>query len=164
LNFAERYAVFAVCLFLAQIYFLIQKLNRLFVASKAKFFLLLQFKGFMKIRIKKFIALFLICLIGLTGIGSTYFFESGIENRRQEAQIISYSDLIPQFDQGLEFSSTNINVPGFKVLETVFDLFNEPYDNFFTLSGYNGLKVNWFESCHRFFSIRILLYPFHYFW
>ena len=118
----------------------------------------------MKIRIKEFIAQFLIILIGLTGIGSPYFFESGIENRRQETQIISYHDLIPEFDQGLEFSSANINVPGFKVLETVFDLFNGTFGGFLSISGTNGLKVNWFESFSRFFNYPILLYPFHYFW
>jgi hypothetical protein len=141
-----------------------QKISRLFDASKAKFCPLLQFMGFMKTRINKFIALFLVILIGLTGIGSPYFFESGIENRRQETQIISYHDLIPEFDQGLEFSSANINVPGFKVLETVFDLFNGTFGDFLCISGTNGLKVNWFESFNRFFNYRILLYPFHYFW
>jgi hypothetical protein len=72
--------------------------------------------------------------------------------------------LIPEFDQGLEFSSANINVPGFKVLETVFDLFNEPFGDYLNHLGYNRLKINWFESCNRFFSYRILLYPFHNFW
>jgi len=125
---------------------------------------LIQFRGFMKIRIKKFISLFLVAIIGFTGIVGTYFFEDVAKFQGKETNIVSYSDLIPAFDQGLEFGSSNINVPGFKVLDTVFDLVNEPSDFLFTLAESGALKVNWLEKSHRFFCIHILLYPFHYFW
>jgi hypothetical protein len=118
----------------------------------------------MKIRIKKILSIFLIAIIGFTGIGSTYFFESEQEIGSEETNLVSYSDLIPAFDQGLEFASSKINVPGFKVLDTVFDLVNEPSDFLFSLAENGSLKVNWLEKCNRFFCIHTLLYPFHYFW
>lgn len=118
----------------------------------------------MKIGIKRIISIFLIAIIGFTGIGSTYFFESEQEIGAEETNLVSFSDLIPAFDRGLEFASSKINVPGFKVLDTVFDLVNEPSDFLFVLAESGSLKINWLEKCHRFFSIHTLLYPFHYFW
>ncbi|MCS4435356.1 hypothetical protein [Aquiflexum gelatinilyticum] len=118
----------------------------------------------MEIRIKKFISFFLITLIGFTGIGSDYFLESCQEIGTEKTKIVSYSDLIPEFDQGLEFSQTNIHVPGFKVLETVFDLVNVPLDFLFSHTEHDALKVNWLQRDNLFFSIHIFLYPFHYFW
>lgn len=118
----------------------------------------------MKPQIKKFISIFLIAIIGFTGIGSTYFFESEHEIGAEETNLVSYSDLIPAFNQGLEIASSKINVPGFKVLDTVFDLFNEPSDFLYILAENGDLKFNWLEKNHHFFCIHTLLYPFHYFW
>ncbi|MCH6200094.1 hypothetical protein MMU07_10905 [Aquiflexum sp. LQ15W] len=118
----------------------------------------------MKIRLTKFLSFFLIGLIGFTGIGGTYFFESGQEIGTEKNKIISYSDLIPEFDQGLQFSSCNIHVPGFKILDTVFDLTNVPFDFWLAHVENDSLKVNWLERGNLFFSIHIFLYPFHYFW
>jgi hypothetical protein len=118
----------------------------------------------MKIRIKKILSIFLIAIIGFTGIGGTYFFEFGQEIGTEETKLGSYSDLVPAFDRGLEFASSKINVPGFKVLDTVFDLVNELSDFLFSLAENGSLKVNWLERDNLFFSIHIFLYPFHYFW
>ena len=53
----------------------------------------------MEIRIKKFISFFLITLIGFTGIGSDYFLESCQEIGTEKTKIVSYSDLIPEFEK-----------------------------------------------------------------
>ena len=118
----------------------------------------------MKIRIRKFISVFLVAIIGFTVIGSTYFFGPIVKVTDRESQIFSYSDLIPKFDQGIEFSSANINVPEFKALDTVFDFVNELSDFLFSISELSALKLAWLAKSHLFFKIQIFLFPFHYFW
>jgi len=118
----------------------------------------------MEIRLKKFLSVFLIAIIGFTGVGNAYFFESELKFTSSETQIVSYSDLIPEFDHGLEFSSAKINVPGFKALDTVFDLINDASDFLFALEESGLLTISWLQNTNGFFSIHILLFPFHYFW
>lgn len=118
----------------------------------------------MKLWIKKSISVFLVAIIGFTAFGSTYFLESGIDKEQQEKQLIFHSDFNQAFEQGLEFASSKINVPGFKVMDTVFDLLHDNPGVLFTIAENGALKANWLEKCHRFFCIHTLLYPFHYFW
>lgn len=118
----------------------------------------------MKIRIKKFISLFLVAIIGFSGMGKTYFFDSLGETQDKETRIFSHSDFVPQFDQGLEFSPTNINVPIFKALDTVFDFVNSHSIFSFNNIELSVLKTAWSAKNHRFYSVYLFLFPFHYFW
>jgi hypothetical protein len=114
--------------------------------------------------LKKQISVFLIALIGFSSFGNSYFLDTKGYQSQDENLEISSSEFLPSFDQGLEFSPVKINVPGFKALDTVFDLFSVTSDFFLDISHNCSLKADWLENVQCFFCVHSLLFPFHYFW
>jgi hypothetical protein len=115
----------------------------------------------MKPHIKNFLSVFLVVVIGIAGISNPYFFDDRIENNRYE---ISDSNLNSGFYQGLELTSTKINVPVFKALDTVFDFINDASGLRLNIAESGFLKAFWPDKVQSFFCVYTLLFPFHYFW
>jgi hypothetical protein len=118
----------------------------------------------MSSKLKNFLSVFLIVIVGISGIGNSYFSENTFQSHPSEIDKVAFTDSIPGFDKGLEFSSSKINVPGFKALDTCFDLVSDCSGFLFAVIINGGLKAKWIENDHNFFSVHALLFPFHYFW